>query len=114
MVEDKVALDLDRYVDRLNAGARFDVAGFTLAGIEDLATIAQYLKLLLRPVAPSPIFREALHARIIAAPVAVAETSWPAQHKRGLIVGAVLGSALSVAGVLAVVARARASERNAA
>lgn len=108
--------ELDRYVDELNRENR---RAFTLvpATLGDLAAIARWIKFLLMPVDPTPLFRDALRARLVAAARAglyEPPPSWAELHRRELIIGAALGSAISLAGLAAVIARTRWAARNAA
>jgi hypothetical protein len=86
-------------------------------GLEDLASLTRWLKYLLVPVEPAPLFRQALHARLLTAAkaeFAVPAPTWQDLHKRELLIGAAVGSALSLAGIAAVIARLRWTTKNAA
>jgi hypothetical protein len=114
--EDRGASDLDRYVDALHGERRSGLPP-TPPGLEDLASLARWLRYLLVPVEPAPLFRQALHARLLTAAkveFATPAPSWQDMHKRELLIGAAVGSALSLAGIAAVIARLRWTTRNAA
>ncbi len=114
MWEDDEVWALDSYVNELNSLPR----GVALppTGVPgELALLAHRIRCLLTPQEPSPFFREALRARLIAAAQDVMlgpHPSWPSQHKRGLLIGAAVGSAISVLGLLAVLVRARRPARH--
>jgi hypothetical protein len=79
--------------------------------VRGLLTLADHLHALLVPVQPEPDFRRRLHGELILG--AQARDLEPPgsvfqQHRKGIIIGAVLGSLASVAGVaLALVLRQR-------
>jgi len=105
---------LDRYVDLLNGGSTNATMAFLRPGLLDLA---RQLKTLLLPVEPTSLFRASLHDQLVAAARASLITprpSWPSQHRRGLLIGATVGSLLSVAGAVALAVRLRGTPRRAA
>ena len=79
--------------------------------VRGLLTLADHLHAILVPVQPEPDFRRRLHGELILK--AQARDTAPQanvfqQHRRGIIIGAVVGSVASVAGVaLAIVLRQR-------
>lgn len=114
MWQDDDVVALDSYLDRLNALGVGERAPFEPAALRDLALLARRLKAILIPVEPSPLFREALRARLLVAAreqVMKPRPSWPAQHKKGLLIGAAVGSALSLAGIVALLFRLRSLAR---
>jgi len=119
MDEDREGNLIDRFVDGLVAG-REDSAWALLSGSAELtalAWLARRLQRALHPVEPASAFRSALHASLVAS-ARRQETqyapSWAALHKRQLLIGAAVGSTLSLAGVLALVLRRREAGRRAA
>lgn len=119
MDENEEGSPIDRFVDGLIAG-REDSAWGLLAGSAELtalAWLARRLQRALRPVEPTPAFRAALHASLVASArrqeVEYAP-SWAVLHKRHLLIGAAVGSTLSLAGVLAYVLHRREAGRRAA
>ena len=67
-----------------------------------LLTLADHLHALLVPVQPEPDFRRRLHGELILKAQArdlEPQASVFQQHRKGIIIGAVLGSLASVAGV---------------
>lgn len=110
MWEDDEVWALDAYVDELNSLPRGAELRPAPRVPNELAALAYHLRSLLVPREPSPFFSQALRARLLVAAHEMMLTphqSWPSQHKRGLLIGAALGSALSVVGLLAVLVRAR-------
>ncbi len=114
---DLSALELDHYLDTIFAHR--STAGESPRSIGPLAEFSAILRRHLVPVEPSPAFREALHCRLLAeakASNAERPVDWPASHRRELILGAALGSVVSVAGLAAWMTRgrleAKRSERN--
>jgi hypothetical protein len=79
--------------------------------VRGLLTLADHLHAILVPVQPEPDFRRRLHGQLILKAQArkpEPQTSVFEQHRKGIIIGAVLGSVASVAGVvLALVLRQR-------
>jgi hypothetical protein len=79
--------------------------------VRGLLTLADHLHAILVPVQPEPDFRRRLHGELILKAQAretVPQASVFEQHRKGIIIGAVVGSVASVAGVaLAVVLRQR-------
>jgi hypothetical protein len=119
MGNDREVMLLDRFIDQLNTRSRADTVSLPLGSSVELIAffeIARKLKRYLAPVEPSPIFREALHATLVtaAARTAPEPTSWPVQYKKEIMIGAAVGSALSLAGVVAIVLRGRMEGRRAA
>lgn len=122
MWNDKEVTTLDRYVDRLNGSPNPGVVPLPLAISVEMAALlhlARKLKQYLTPVEPSPEFRQTLHTTLVNAASAreLHETehgSWSSQHKREILIGAAVGSALSIAGVVAFVLRGRGETRHAA
>ncbi|MHB1416477.1 MAG: hypothetical protein ACYC1C_14615 [Chloroflexota bacterium] len=121
MQADDGVVILDRYVDRLNtptASLAMLLAYSQNDELLGLLSVARRLKQVLRPVEPSSAFRQSLHLQLVEMagqrPLAEQKVSWPETHKRGLIIGAAVGSVLSVAGVTAVILRWRSTAKNAA
>ncbi len=79
--------------------------------IRGLLTLAEHLHAILIPVRPDPDFRRRLHGELVLKAqdrTAEPQVSLLQQHRKGILVGAVLGSLASVAGVvLAFVLRQR-------
>jgi hypothetical protein len=79
--------------------------------VRGLLTLADHLHAILVPVQPEPDFRRRLHGELILKAQArdpVPQAGVFEQHRKGIIIGAVVGSVASVAGVaLAVVLRQR-------
>ena len=108
---------LSTYADQLICGPpRRPAAGLdaTLVGLMDLVDL---LHDTLHPVRPRSAYRERLRHRLLMA--AQEQQTEPAlspwrQHRVGLLIGAAaLGSAMSVAGVIAYLLRNRANHRDA-
>lgn len=115
MWEERLGAELDRYVDTLLADGQWAAA--LPPGLEELAALARRVRWLLTPVEPSPHFREALHARLLVAAkesMLAPAVPWHTQHRREIIIGAAVGSVLSVAGLAAVIARLRWTTKSAA
>jgi hypothetical protein len=79
--------------------------------VQGLLTLADHLRAILVPVRPDPDFRRRLHGELILKAqdrAAEPQISRFQQHRRGILIGAALGSLASVAGVvLAFVLRQR-------
>jgi hypothetical protein len=79
--------------------------------VRGLLTLAEHLHAILVPVQPDPDFRRRLHGQLILKAQSRADepqVSVFEQHRKGIIIGALLGSLASVAGVvLAFVLRQR-------
>lgn len=79
--------------------------------IQGLLTLAEHLQAILVPVQPDPDFRRRLHGDLLLKAqerAAEPQTSLLQQHRRGILIGAALGSLASVVGVaLAFVLRQR-------
>jgi hypothetical protein len=79
--------------------------------VRGLLTLADHLHAILVPVQPEPDFRRRLHGELILKAQArelAPQASLLEQHRKGIIIGAVLGSLASVAGVaLALLLRQR-------
>jgi hypothetical protein len=107
---------LSTYADQLICGPSGRPVGLdaALAGLMDLADL---LHDLLQPVRPRSAYRERLRHRLLMA--AQEQRTEPPlspwrQHRVGLLIGAAaLGSAMSVAGVVAYLLRSRANHRDA-
>jgi hypothetical protein len=110
---------IDRFIEGLSARNE-DNAWSLVSGSAELTALAWLAKRLfqaLRPVEPAPAFRSALHASLVAeariGPPAAAP-SWAALHRRELLIGAAVGSTISLAGVVALVLHRRDTSRRAA
>lgn len=122
MWNDREVVTLDRYIDHLNGSRSAGTVSLPLAtSVEMVALLhlARKLKQYLTPVEPSPQFTQALHTTLVTAASARTHDGyepepWPVQHKREILIGAAVGSALSIAGVVAVVLRGRGETRHAA
>ena len=110
---------IDRFVEKL-ANDQEEQGWSVLAGSAELTALAWLARRLfqaLRPVEPSPAFRSALHATLVAEARTRrydGSSSWTEQHRRELLIGAAVGSTLSLAVVVALVRYRRHAHRHAA
>ncbi len=81
--------------------------------LEPLLTTAEMVQEVLRPVDPAPAFRQSLRqGLLVAAQQKAASRDQPTRLSgRGLLIGAVVGSALSVIGIIAYFLRIRAQTK---
>ena len=93
---------------RADRGEVLDLGPDCRAEIAPLLRISDRLKAGLRPVAPSPGFKAQLRGALMAEATRRAEeraagkkASW--LQRRGVVIGAVVGSVLSVAGIIAAI-----------
>ncbi|MCL4466126.1 MAG: hypothetical protein M1401_03675 [Chloroflexi bacterium] len=108
---------LNRFIEGLLVGDERQAWSLVSGSAEltALAWLARSLRQALRPVEPEPAFRASLHATLVSSAIpARREESWATQHRTELLIGAALGSTLSIAGVVALVLRRRQPARRAA
>lgn len=118
-VDDEVNA-LDRYLDKLYASQSPEPLLLNVPGrphLLPLAQLARHLKRSLTPLEPCPIFRQQLHDRLVAHAAARSHRHrfpWSEQHNKKIVIGAAVGSLVSMAGVLAFVIHWRSTTRQAA
>lgn len=114
-MEDKVPEEImNSQTNSLNAsdenqGTHMAVISRSHGEWESLMAVAEKVKNALLPVEPSPDFVQGLHRNLLA--MAGRNRPWTSTYaRRGLLIGAAaLGSALSLAGIIAYVVHARAN-----
>jgi hypothetical protein len=119
-MEDKVLTEIlmahaDRPDERRHNGEDYlEMFPAYCSELEPLLTIAETVQEALPPVEPAPAFRESLRQRLLVAAqkkAAARNIQLTRPPGRGLLIGAVVGSALSVIGIIALFLRNRAQAK---